>query len=64
MSLIDITNIKHVSIACLIQACLILWNVSCNYYGYAAISTCTAIVDVRGRVNYDITVSLLMKYYS
>ena len=36
LTMIDIIDIKRVSVACLIQACLILWNVSWNHYGYAS----------------------------
>ena len=47
----DVDVIKHVSIACSIQACLIVLTVSCNHSGcasYFMLARSTCIVDVGG----------------
>ena len=59
----DVDVIKHVSIACSIQGCLIVLTVSSNHSGYASFYYVGYKYLHVGGVNYDIIVSLLMKYY-
>ena len=62
---IVIDLIKHVSIACFIQSCIILMECFLQSFWlckFFMLATSTCIVD--GGVNYDIIMSLLMKYYS
>ena len=67
LSVIDIIDIKHVSIASLIyiksnfMECFLQPLRLCKFY-MLAMSIC--IVDIRDGVNYDIIVLLLMKYFA